>query len=70
MRAATERREQIVRAIRASIADRGVAPTIRELGQAVGLSSPSSVLYQLRRLEEQGIVRRTGRRWRSYGLSA
>ncbi|MGW2079107.1 LexA family protein [Streptomyces sp. NPDC001939] len=32
------------------------ALTVREIAAAVGLASPSSALYQLRRLEEAGIV--------------
>ncbi|MFF1360349.1 winged helix-turn-helix transcriptional regulator [Streptomyces sp. NPDC058297] len=44
-------------ASRARIADHGEAATVREVAAAVGLASPSSTLYQLRRLEEAGIVR-------------
>ncbi len=58
----TERQEGIVRAIREAIAEHGYAPTVREIAQAVGLSSASTVLYHLRRLERQGIVRRDDRR--------
>ncbi|MEU6657426.1 hypothetical protein [Streptomyces sp. NPDC046821] len=54
----TERQRSILVAIRAHIADRGEAPTVREIAAAVGLSSPSSVLYQLRRLEEAGDLQR------------
>ncbi|MGW1882916.1 LexA family protein [Streptomyces sp. NPDC001970] len=34
------------------------ALTVREIGAAVGLSSSSSVLYQLRRLEQTGALAR------------
>ncbi|MFG3370948.1 winged helix-turn-helix transcriptional regulator [Streptomyces sp. NPDC090032] len=52
------------------IADRSEAPTVREIAAAVGLASPSSALYQLRRLEEAGIVRRArGAGSRDYRLS-
>ncbi|MEO3751848.1 winged helix-turn-helix transcriptional regulator [Streptomyces sp. B6B3] len=64
----TERQEDIVRAIRDAIAEHGYAPTVREIAHAVGLSSASTVLYHLRRLERQGIIRRddhrTARRYR------
>ncbi|MET7928300.1 helix-turn-helix domain-containing protein [Streptomyces sp. NPDC005349] len=53
----TERQRSVLAAIRAHIADHGEAPTVREIAAAVGLSSPSSVLYQLRRLEEAGVLR-------------
>ncbi|MFD3475926.1 winged helix-turn-helix transcriptional regulator [Streptomyces sp. NPDC058695] len=66
----TERQQSVVAAIRAPIADHGEAPTVREIAAAVGLTSPSSVLYQLRRLEEAGVVRRArGAGSRDYRLS-
>lgn len=60
----TDRQERILRAIRDCIADTGEGPSIRQLGERVGLSSSSSVAYQLGRLEEAGLVSRSGRRWR------
>ncbi|MFF3060993.1 LexA family protein [Streptomyces sp. NPDC057909] len=39
----TARQEAVLRAIRDVIADRGDAPTVREIGQRVGLSSSGSV---------------------------
>ncbi|MCX5083421.1 MarR family transcriptional regulator [Streptomyces sp. NBC_00401] len=66
----TERQQSVLAAIRAHIADHGEAPTVREIAAAVGLASPSSVLYQLRRLEEAGVVRRArGAGARDYRLS-
>ncbi|MFC9674426.1 winged helix-turn-helix transcriptional regulator [Streptomyces sp. NPDC056637] len=66
----TERQRSVLAAIRAHIADHGEAPTVREIAAAVGLASPSSVLYQLRRLEEAGAVRRArGTGARDYRLS-
>jgi SOS-response transcriptional repressor LexA len=59
--APTDRREQILRVVRTWIADHGEGPSIREIGRAVGLSSTSSVAYQLRRMEERGLISRTGR---------
>ncbi|MFF3689124.1 winged helix DNA-binding protein [Streptomyces sp. NPDC002187] len=46
------------------IAATGEGPSIRRIGQLVGLSSSSAVAYQLGRLEERGLISRTGRRWR------
>ncbi len=36
----------------------GFAPSVREIEGAVGLKSPSAVLYHLRALEEEGELRR------------
>ncbi|GAB2595964.1 transcriptional repressor LexA [Pseudactinotalea suaedae] len=54
----TERQQRIMEAIRSSLAGRGYPPTMREIGDAVGLASPSSVKYQLQVLEEKGYLRR------------
>ncbi|WP_405911613.1 LexA family protein [Streptomyces sp. NBC_00963] len=45
------------------MAEHGRCPTMREIGNAVGLSSTSSVNYQLRRLQAQGFVTRTAQGW-------
>ncbi|MFJ2567283.1 LexA family protein [Streptomyces sp. NPDC087568] len=58
----TETQEHVLRCIRQAIADRGEAPTVQEIGDAVGMSSRSSVHYQLVELEtKQAIVREPGR---------
>ncbi|MFE0122516.1 LexA family protein [[Kitasatospora] papulosa] len=46
----------------------GTALSLRQIAERVGLTSASSVHYQLGRLEERGLVRRTSRRWRSCQL--
>jgi SOS-response transcriptional repressor LexA len=54
--------ERILRCIRDAIADQGEAPTVAEIGEAVGLRSRSSVHYQLVELESKhAIVREPGR---------
>ncbi|MER6237664.1 hypothetical protein ABT185_16615 [Streptomyces clavifer] len=45
--APTDRQVQILRVIRNWIADHGEGPSIRQIGEQVGLSSSSSVAYQL-----------------------
>ncbi|WP_322656345.1 LexA family protein [Streptomyces justiciae] len=58
----TDTQERILRVIRETIADRGEAPTVQEIGAAVGLRSRASVHYQLVELEMKGaIVREVGR---------
>ncbi|MGW3246111.1 LexA family protein [Streptomyces sp. NPDC001070] len=46
----------------------GEGPTIRGIGEHVGLSSTSSVLHQLRKPEQAGMIRSTGSGWRSTRL--
>ena len=47
----TRRQRTILDVIRASVTTRGYPPSIREIGDAVGLTSTSSVAHQLRTLE-------------------
>lgn len=61
----TARQGLILDIIRATVEDRGYPPTVRELGEAAGLSSPSSVSHQLKVLEEKGYIRRDPNRPRA-----
>ena len=61
----TERQRTILEMIRESVAGRGYPPSIREIGEAVGLTSPSSVAYQLQILERKGYLRRDPHRPRA-----
>jgi repressor LexA len=61
----TERQRTILEVIRASVASRGYPPSIREIGDAVGLTSTSSVAHQLRTLERKGFLRRDANRPRA-----
>ncbi len=63
--ALTERQRTILGMIRTSVEDRGYPPSIREIGEAVGLTSPSSVAYQLRTMERKGYIRRDPHRPRA-----
>ncbi|MFB6876374.1 LexA family protein [Streptomyces sp. NPDC056323] len=65
----SDRQEAILRTIRDWIAENGESPSVRQIGEKVGLSSTSSVAYQLGRLEARGLISRTGHRWRSCRLS-
>lgn len=56
--ALSDRQERMLEAIRKSLATRGYPPTIRELGEVVGISSTSLVNYHLKRLEALGHIRR------------
>jgi repressor LexA len=63
--ALTERQRTILNVIRASVTTRGYPPSIREIGDAVGLTSTSSVAHQLRTLERKGYLRRDPNRPRA-----
>lgn len=68
--APTDHQLQILRVVRTWIEDHGEGPSIRQIGDQVGLSSTSSVAYHLGRLEERGLISRTGRRWCSCRLGS
>ncbi|WP_319432401.1 transcriptional repressor LexA [Mycobacterium sp. RTGN5] len=61
----TERQRTILNVIRSSVTTRGYPPSIREIGDAVGLTSTSSVAHQLRTLERKGYLRRDANRPRA-----
>jgi repressor LexA len=52
----TDRQRRILEFIREAVADRGYPPSVREIGEAVGLHSPSSVHAQLAALNEKGFL--------------
>lgn len=54
----TARQRSILQTIQSVIATRGYPPSMREIGDAVGLTSPSSVKHQLTVLERKGYLRR------------
>lgn len=66
----TERQRTILDVIRASVTSRGYPPSIREIGDAVGLTSTSSVAHQLRTLERKGYLRRDANRPRAVDVRA
>jgi len=54
----TSRQRKILDVIRDAVSDRGYPPSIREIGEAVGLTSTSSVHSQLEALQRKGYIRR------------
>jgi repressor LexA len=54
----TERQQQVLDYIKTAVETRGYPPSVREIGDAVGLSSPSSVHAQLNSLVEAGMIKR------------
>jgi len=69
-RGLTPRRRKIVEIIDDSVRRNGYAPSMREIGDAVGLASTSSVSYQLSVLEQEGYLSREARRPRTAALRA
>jgi repressor LexA len=61
----TERQRRVLEVIRNSVDRRGYPPSLREIGEAVGLTSPSSVAHQLATLERKGFLRRDPNRPRA-----
>ncbi|MFT4295493.1 MAG: transcriptional repressor LexA [Micropruina sp.] len=61
----TPRQRRILELIHLAVSTRGYPPTIREIGEAAGLASPSSVSHQLRALEAKGYLRRDPHRPRA-----
>jgi repressor LexA len=54
----TKRQQQILDFIEQANRERGYPPSVREIGEAVGLTSPSSVHAQLATLQRLGFLRR------------
>lgn len=61
----TERQRRILEEIKQAVETRGYPPSVREIGEVVGLTSPSSVNYQLKVLERKGYLRRDPHRPRA-----
>jgi repressor LexA len=61
----TVRQRRIIEFIRGAVEHYGYPPSVREIGEAVGLVSPSSVAYQLKELERKGYLRRDPNRPRA-----
>lgn len=66
----TQRQRRIIGFIQETVKARGYPPTVREIGEAVGLTSSSSVHSQLANLEKKGYIKRDPTKPRAIGLSA
>lgn len=61
---------RILAYIEQEIRTRGYAPSVREIGEAVGLKSTSTVHGHLMRLEKKGLLHRDAMKPRAIGLSS
>ena len=64
----SNREEQVLQVVRDGVARRGFPPSIREIGDAVGLRSTSSVAYHLKALQKKGYLHRDPGRPRTVEL--
>ena len=51
------------------VQENGYAPSVREIGDAVGLKSPSTVHFHLKKLEEQGLIEKGACKGRALAIS-
>jgi repressor LexA len=65
----TARQQRILDVINETVRERGYPPTVREIGEAVGLTSSSSVHAQLANLERKGLLHRDPTKPRAIGLA-
>ena len=56
MQELTKMQQKIYEYIAACIREQGYPPSVREIGEAVGLRSPSTVHFHLKQLEEAGVI--------------
>lgn len=61
--------ERILAYIQSEIQNRGYPPSVREIGEAVGLKSTSTVHGHLTRLEKKGLLHRDAMKPRAMGIS-
>ena len=60
--------EKIVEFVNAFVAENGYSPSVREIGEAVGLRSTASVSYHLQALQEKGLIQAPGAKGRKRAL--
>jgi repressor LexA len=64
----TPRQQRVLNVIRDSLELRGYPPSMREIGEKVGLTSSSSVAHQLKVLQEKGFLKRDPNRPRALSV--
>ena len=64
----TRMQQKIYDYIAQMLAQEGYPPSVREIGAAVGLKSPSTVHFHLKHMEEKGIIKKAGRKGRTITL--
>lgn len=65
MKNLTKRQEDVLTYIKKYIVDHGFPPSTREIGSALGLSSPATVHTHLKKLADAGYIRKTNSKFRT-----
>lgn len=65
----TKRQQAVLDCIEDCIREKGYGPTVREICQSLGLSSPSTVHVHLKALEKKGLIKRDALKSRSIALA-
>ncbi|MEF9840972.1 MAG: transcriptional repressor LexA [Raoultibacter sp.] len=65
----TKRQQAVLDCIEECIREKGYGPTVREICQSLGLSSPSTVHVHLQALEDKGLIKRDPLKSRSIALT-
>lgn len=65
----TKRQKAVLDCIEECVREKGYGPTVREVCQDLGLSSPSTVHVHLKALEEKGLIKRDPLKSRSIALT-
>lgn len=65
----SDKAEKILEYVNAFVQENGYAPSIREIGAAVGLRSTASVSYHIQALQEKGLLSGPGQKGRKRALS-
>ena len=66
----TNMQQRIYEYIASCIREQGYPPSVREIGEAVGLKSPSTVHFHLKHLEEAGVIEKGAGKGRAITLTA
>ena len=66
----TDMQARIYETIVQMIREQGYAPSVREIGEAVGLKSPSTVHFHLKKLEEAGLIEKGACKGRAISVAA
>ena len=61
----TKRQEDVLNYIKKYVVEHGFPPSTREIGSALGLSSPATVHTHLKKLEDAGCIRKTNSKFRT-----
>ena len=65
----SDKAEKILEYVNAFVQENGYAPSVREIGAAVGLRSTASVSYHIQALQEKGLLAGPGEKGRKRALS-